>query len=306
MPIKSMTAFGSGECDSELFQYRCEVKTLNSRFIDTNVRLPRSLSALESTIVSEVKNSLKRGKVDISFDLSPLNRAARLPSLNEDAIRHYEAVGSRVQEMAQGYPRELSVYEFLRLDGVLEAHQRKSADDLLVMHKDGMLDALRKALTKVIEAREGEGQALKPALESLVKDVTLSRTEVSKHITEIRAHIFENYKKKLDTLLENLGETGAKIAESLNQDRITTEVAILADKSDIEEELIRLEAHELEFLKTLEEGKEIGRKLDFLCQEMHREVNTISSKVSQMEISKHTLGMKQAIERLRQQIQNIE
>ena len=301
-----MTAFGSGESDGKQFQYRCEVKTLNSRFIDTNVRMPRSLSALESTIVGEVKNSLKRGKVDISFDLTPISGASKLPTLNEDAIKHYESVGSRVQEISAGYPKELSVYEILRLDGVLETHQRKSAEELLKLHKTGILDALRQALSKVVECREGEGTALKPALTDLVKDITVSREAVTEYTESIRAHVFENYKSKIEALIERLGDVGDKVSEGLNNDRLLTEVAILADKSDIEEELTRLAAHEVEFLKTLDEGNEIGRKLDFLCQEMHREVNTISSKISQLEVSKHSLGMKQAVERLRQQIQNIE
>ncbi|SMF33982.1 YicC/YloC family endoribonuclease [Pseudobacteriovorax antillogorgiicola] len=306
MPLKSMTAFGSGEHDTPEFQYRCEVKTLNSRFIDINVRLPRSLSALESIIISEVKNSLKRGKVDISFDLTPVNSAARLPKLNEDAVHHYESLGSRVQEIAQGYPKELSVYEILRLDGALESYARENADDLIALHKPAMLESLRAALAKVIAARESEGAALKPSLTELVKQVTSNREAVAQHTDTIREHLFDNYKKKVEGFLEKLGDVGTRVQDAMPEDRLLAEVAVMADKADIAEEITRLSAHEVEFAKTLDSHDDVGRKLDFLCQEMHREVNTISNKVSQLEIAKHTLGMKQAIERLRQQIQNIE
>lgn len=303
MPLKSMTAFGSGIHDTEYFQYRCEVKSLNARFIDINVRCPRSLNPLESLIISEVKNTLKRGKVDISFDLTPLNPTAKLPQLNEAAISHFSALGDRVQELSQGYPGELSVYELLKMDGVLQSPTQDARDEGMTLHKNEVLSTLRAALDQLITHREGEGAALKQALIGFVNDIKINREAVTKHSNRIRDHLFDTYKKKLETFLQRLGEQAPK---ALPEDRILGEIAIMADKCDIEEELVRLAAHEGEFLSTLDGDLDVGRKLDFLCQEMHREVNTISNKVMQMDIAKHTLNMKQAVERLRQQVQNIE
>ena len=132
------------------------------------------------------------------------------------------------------------------------------------------------------------------------------RVEVTKKTEEINAAITTNYREKIQKILEKMGDVGDQVSKHLPEDRLAMEIAILADKADIAEELTRLESHEQEFLKTLKEGKEIGRKLDFLCQELHREVNTIASKVSNLNVSGHTLSMKQYVERLRQQVQNIE
>ncbi len=306
MSLMSMTAFGAGDNSSEHFLYRCEVKTLNSRFIDINIRLPRSMGALESLIIAEVKKSLARGKVDISFDITPIEEAARLPKLNESTVAYYTAISQKIQEISNSSSRELSVYEMLQLEGTLESKGRDKSEDLVSLHRDGILGALKGALVKVQKSRTTEGTALLPSLEELVAVIRQERQEITKESAQIRDHLFSNYKKKLEQFLQRLGELGQQASQKVSEDRLQTELLIMADKSDIAEELTRLESHETEFLKTLNFGKEVGRKLDFLCQELHREINTISSKVSQLEISRHTLNMKQAIERLRQQVQNIE
>jgi uncharacterized protein (TIGR00255 family) len=123
---------------------------------------------------------------------------------------------------------------------------------------------------------------------------------------QIQKHLFDNYKKRLERLLGSLEETGQKISSMLPEERVLAEVALLVDRSDIEEELTRLSAHEVEFKRLLKGGEEVGRRMDFLCQEMHREVNTISNKLTQLEVAQHSLSLKQAVERLRQQVANIE
>lgn len=306
MSLMSMTAFGTGESSGERFLYNCEIKTLNSRFMDINVRIPRSMGALESLIITEVKKSLIRGKVDISFEITSLEPAASLPKLNEAAISYYASLSKKINEIAAYSPKELSVYELLRLEGSLESLGRGSKLDAVTIHKEGVLASLSEALKKVKLARAAEGAALLPVFQDLLGVIKQERLVITKQTEQIREHMFSQQKKKLEQFLQRLGDLSLAANQKISEDRVQTELVIMADKSDIAEELARLEGHENEFLKILGQGKEVGRKLDFLCQELHREINTISSKVSQLEVSRHTLNVKQAVERLRQQIQNIE
>lgn len=306
MAIKSMTAFGLGETTSNDFQYRCEVKTLNARFLDINVRMPRYLSALERDIIQVCKQQLKRGKVEIAFDLSASNGSQGLAQLNEAAVLHYHAIGQRIATLVGDQPKALSVYEYLRLEGVLETLNKDSAEDLIKLHQQGLIKSLELALEQINQAREAEGQALAEALREIIASISKDRQEIARQGEEIQKQIYQQYRKRLENLIKNLAEVGQTVSKQLPEDRLLTEVAILTDKSDIDEELTRLATHEQEFLNTLATEGEVGRKLDFLCQEMHREVNTMSNKLTHTSVAKHTLAIKQSIERLRQQVQNIE
>jgi uncharacterized protein (TIGR00255 family) len=306
LAIQSMTAFGMGETSSTDYHYRCEIKTLNSRFVDVNLRLPRALNALETDIIATCKRRLKRGKVDVSLDVTAQNVGARLPQLNEDAVRHYQSLANRLQNLAGEKSRHLSIYEYLRLDGVLETHTREAVDDIIKLHRDGVINSLNQALDQVIEGRRKEGQALAKAMKELLQTIGKERQVIASQSETLQSQIYQQYRKRLENLLKNLGETGHSITQQLPDDRLLAEVAILTDKSDIAEELTRLATHEQEFSKTLEQEGEVGRKLDFLCQEMHREINTVSNKLNHSSVTSNTLAIKQTVERLRQQVQNIE
>ena len=308
MPIMSMTAFGSGVFQTDTHTYRCEVKTLNSRFLDSNIRLPRTLSSFEPAIIKLLKERLKRGKVEVTVDIVSHQPSTKLPELNPTALEHYKNLAKQIKSSLPGVGvKDLSVFEFLRLDGTLEQGQKSSsADELAERHLDNVLKALGDGIDKLIEGRLAEGTTLGKALESILGNIADERVEVTKKTEEINAAITTNYREKIQKILEKMGDVGDQVSKHLPEDRLAMEIAILADKADIAEELTRLESHEQEFLKTLKEGKEIGRKLDFLCQELQREVNTIASKVSNLNVSGHTLSMKQYVERLRQQVQNIE
>jgi len=306
LPINSMTAFGVGETTRDDYHYRCEVKTLNARFLDINVRLPRTLTALERDISQVCKQSLKRGKVDIAFDLSVASSSHRLGQLNESAIQHYQALAEKIISLAGDNPRPLSVYEYLRLDAVLETHNKESSDDMVKQHKEGFISSLEAALKQIFQARQLEGQAMEDALRELLATISQGRQTITQQSENVQNQIYQQYRNRLEKLLKNMGEAGQTISKQLPEDRLLTEVAILTDKSDIDEELTRLATHEQEFINTLDAGGEVGRKLDFLCQEMHREVNTMSNKMTHTSVAKHTLTIKQSVERLRQQVQNLE
>ncbi len=300
-----MTAFGSGELSTAQTQYRCEIRTLNSRFCDISIKLPRSLLALEPKLLTLIKSRLPRGKVDVFFDVSQMDKTAHLPSLNPDAAAHYLRIGAELAKLNPGL-KALSTYDLLKLEGTLESGRPTSSEAQLKSHESSIFAVINQALDRVIEQRESEGAVLRAALEKLVEAVKADREAILAKRETIQAALYETYKKRLERLLGIVQDSAPGALAAVPEERLLAEIAILTDRADIEEELTRLKAHEDEFLRILHNEEEAGRKLDFLCQEMHREVNTISSKLTQLEIQTHSLTLKQTIERLKQQVQNIE
>ena len=297
-----MTAFGRGEVKNDIGFYCCEIKTLNSRFIDTNIRLPRQYMAFETEIISLIKNTLKRGKVDITFEIKTSKPSKAGSKLNTDVAEHYIDISKKLVEM--GATTGFSSYELAQFEGVLESEDTTSND--ISIHHEAILNSVNLALKQVTTGREAEGEKLKIALSSLLTDLGNETKEIELKASEIQKHVYSNLKNKLETLLQKTSDAGESVAEIVTPERLASEACILADKSDIEEEITRLKAHEEEFRKLINKGTQVGRKLDFLCQELHREANTVSSKMTGLEISRHSLELKQIIERIRQQIQNIE
>ena len=304
MTVKSMTGFGAATIETTDFSYTCEIKSLNSRYFDINVRLPRYLGALEHKIISVVKRHAVRGKIELNFNIAPINSTDELPRLNEAALQHYVKLSESVNKNLPYDSNNLSIYQLLRLDGVLESPKKSS--DSSDIHENGLLQCVRSACSELEISRAVEGDKLKSALEEIVGNITRHREDIETKRVVIQEALIKNLESRISNIINNLTASSKSEINKLPEDRLATEIAILADKVDIEEELTRLKAHECEFLKILAQGKEIGRKLDFLCQEMHREINTISSKMTHLDVSRLSLDLKQQVERIRQQIQNVE
>jgi len=304
-----MTAFASAAVEANGSRYVCEIKTLNSRFLEANVRLPRPQSYLETQVLARVKKALARGKVEVTIMARSLNAKADLPVLNEPVLRHYIEIFHAMQEAArkigrQGTPFQSPTHaEMLQLEGVLEAPDPMDAE------ADGTQAAifglLEQVLADVNNERRKEGAALAQAFKDLIAELDRHHEAVAQRTDEITRVIYETYTTRLRALQGRLAENGLKVASDLPEERLMLEISILTDKSDITEELTRLKTHTQEFLALLA-TPEAGRKMDFLCQEMHREVNTIASKVLITEVATHTREMKHTIEKIRQQVQNIE
>lgn len=310
MSLKSMTAYGSGTSESSELTVTSEIKSLNSRFIEVNVRLPRGFMAAEPELIRLVKSKLKRGKVDISIDLQYQHDTSKLPTLDLDAVKHYASLIDTLQSTLQtnisssfSALREPSPYDMFKLEGVLSTKKKllSGSEKEITQIKE----AVSLALDKIIEARSSEGEALKGAFIELIEQIKDYRSQIVGHLPEIRILIEANYQKKIEKAVAELSDKGFK-ADMPPEERIMGELAILVDKADIEEELTRLDAHCVSFLELLDIGDGMGRKLDFLCQELHREVNTISSKLHQSSVSAIVLDLKQTVEKIRQQVQNIE
>ncbi len=311
MSLHSMTAYGYGEHEGQGLCYTAELRTLNSRYLEVSVRLPRHLLALEVEIINHVKGRLKRGKVDVFIDTVRAGSAREMPQLDPDAVRHYLALYREVSSLVMGAggapPAEPAFADLIRLEGVLQSDKaRPRGVDAAEAHKPGIFQALDKALDALVKARKQEGQALGEALTELVGDLERGRTIVHGQRDLILAHLHKNYMKRLDAVTALLQKAGQATGSAPSEERLAAEVTILSDKADIDEELTRLQTHNKEFLRLMAAEEAAGRKLDFLCQEMHREVNTMSNKLVQTEVSQHTIEMKQTIERIRQQVQNIE
>jgi uncharacterized protein (TIGR00255 family) len=271
--------------------------------------------ALEVDVINAAKSALKRGKVDIFVTVTTTaGTTSPLPSLDPLAVTHMLKLASTVAELATKVPGApipgpLTMADLLNMPQCLAQSQRTPAspDDDPDAHREPVLKALATALAAVIASRKKEGGALGEALGELLSDLERDRREVAARRDTILAHLQATYLKRLEQALAQMAKThptGQTIA--IPEDRALLEVAILSDKADIEEELTRLATHIAEMRRLLADGEGAGRKLDFLCQEMHREVNTISSKLVPTEVSQVTLEMKQTVERIRQQVQNIE
>lgn len=319
MSIQSMTAYGFGEHKDADTTYRCEIRTLNSRFLEASIKMPRTLIAIEPDCLNIIKSKLHRGKIDVFISISSFSTLENLPSLNQKALEHYLSLVKNARSvLKKAAPDDAfslnqsltsSIADFLKFEGVLEQKETVSAgscDEKVERGKKNVFDCIEKAIEQVIKARKTEGLALEQALSSLVTEIEQEHIQIIKKAPIVREQLYASYVKRLETLMKLINEKGLKGAQDLPQDRLLLEIGILAEKSDIEEELARLSSHIKEFRSLLGHGDAVGRKLDFFCQEMHREINTISNKLVQIEISQHTLNLKQAVERLKQQVQNIE
>lgn len=310
MTLQSMTAYGFGETEAAGATYSCEVRSLNSRYIEVSARMPRHLLALEIDLTNHVKAGLRRGKVDVFIDVVRAGGLRDMPVLDEDAARHYLAMAKRLGDLwpqsgLAGTPSPPALTDIMRLDGVMVSEKRERGQDAAEAHRDPLFKALDRALDSVRAARAKEGHALGVAMLALLDDLEAGRKAVAAKRDVILPGLQKTYQKRLETALEMLSKAG-KTSHEVPEERLLAEVAVQSDKADIDEELTRLKTHLLEFRRLMAEDETPGRKLDFMCQEMHREVNTMSNKLIQTDVSQHTLEMKQTIERIRQQVQNIE
>lgn len=314
MALQSMTAYGHGSREASGLTYGCEIRTLNSRYLEVNVRLPRHLLALETDVMNHVKATLKRGKVDVFLDIERPGNSAELPTIDEAAVRHYVEQHAKLRQLIRpeaGLEFAPPTFaEFLRLDGVTRENRVKErGQEAAETHRAPVFAALTAALDHARQARAQEGKALGVAMNELLQDLERGRTAVAQKRDTILGLLQKNYLKRIEAalgLLRTAVPNAPRELPATFDERLLVEVALQSDKADVDEELTRLSTHIKEFARVAESEDAPGRKLDFLCQEMHREVNTMSNKLLQTEVAAHTVEMKQVVERLRQQVQNIE
>lgn len=293
--MNSMTGFGRGIAADESLQITVEIKSVNSRFLDLHINLPSTLNFFENELRRQIKAVLQRGKVEVNISLRNTRDREKVFTVNDSLA--------------------LQIREFLVSNGFAQDIKKVPLRDMMTVSSDWLLledvpfeeanlqatatKALQDALTGVAAMRAAEGEHLRREIEGRIDILTDVLSEVDANKTAA----VKKYETRLQQRIEN---TLAKTDLDINMDRFLQEVAIMSDKTDITEEIVRFGSHVVQLKNTLKENQPIGRKLDFLLQEMNREVNTMGSKGSDLEITDRVVILKCELEKIREQIQNIE
>lgn len=289
---KSMTGYGKGTSNSEIGEVSIELKTVNHRFRDISTRLPMGLSTFENVIKKEMESFISRGKIDafIGFETSQDTKSFEV---NLPIARGYHDALTKLQKEFD-LKDDINVSQMTSVRDVIKAKDLEIDQDEL---KELILTALRQALISLDDMRKIEGKALGSDIKNRLLLIRSITKKVQAKQPELTKHYMEKLKKRINELTEEA---------DLDETRILQEVAIMAEKSDVTEETVRLDSHIKQFEELLNIEGPVGRKLDFLIQEMNREVNTIGSKSGDSELSRGVVDMKAEIERIREQVQNIE
>lgn len=289
-----MTGFGRGEFGNELYNFKVEIKAVNHRYNDIIVKMPRHIGYLEESIKKIIKKQITRGKVDVYINLDYVNESAIEIKIDIPLAKSY-------MKSLEKLSAELDLQDNIRLNNILGLSEiirteRKELDEDITW--DCLKKALDMALLDILSMKVTEGEELKDDMVSkldLIENIVL---EIEKRSPLV---VLE-YKDKLKDRIAELLDKDANVDE----ERIAYEVVFFADKSNINEEIVRLKSHIKQFVAILRDENSIGRKLDFLIQEMNREINTIGSKANDVLISQNVVEIKSEIEKIREQVQNIE
>ena len=291
--IKSMTGFGRCEIQKEARKFTVELKSVNHRYLDVSIRMPKKLNFFETSIRTLLKSYANRGKVDIFITYEDLSQTQVSVKYNSAIAAEYLKYLKQMEEEF-GLENDIRVSTLSRYPEVFTMEEQSEDEEELW---NGLKEALEGAFTQFVETRTAEGANLKKDI--LAKLDVL--TEQISFIEERSPQIVAEYRAKLeDKMKELLADT------QIEESRIAAEVILFADKICTDEEVVRLKSHIQHMRNTLDEKEGIGRKLDFIAQEMNREANTILSKANDLEVSDRAIGLKTEIEKIREQIQNIE
>lgn len=291
--LRSMTGFGRGEHTGKLKQVTVEIKAVNNRFGEVQIKIPYQYLSLEENIRRYVLSQVSRGRIDVYIKLKDTSQSPRELQVDKDlAVTYYKTL----EELAAitGIPCEVNVQQIAQFPEVLTMCEKD--EELDVIWQD-IQPALQTAVSEMLEMREKEGRKLKEDLLARLQTLQQFRDK----IFEKSPRVVQNYREKLNARLQEL-----MIEDQIDEERLALEVALFADKCNIDEELVRLNSHFLQFAQNLEEDIAVGRKLDFLLQEINREVNTIGSKANDLEITQAVVELKSELEKIREQVQNIE
>lgn len=292
--IKSMTGFGRGESSSDGFHVTVEIKTLNSRYLDISIRLPQNIHEHEFDIKEEIQKKMSRGKAHVSVNVEKTDQLSPDITYNEQLIKSYSAMLQKVKKLA-GIDSPIKLDDLLRFDNIFESQEEDEEDIENIWNCTQ--DALAKSLTLLNEMRKQEGKELSNDLTELINGIS-DIVETVKGLSEDRA---PEVREKLQTRISSMIDD-----DKIDPERLEMEVAILVDKMDVNEEIIRLQSHLKFFLEALKNDEPVGRRLNFLSQEINRELNTIGAKSNDSTIAHHIVLGKEKLEKIREQVQNIE
>ena len=290
--IKSLTGFGRGKYENEGRTYTVEIKSVNHKYSDINVRLPRFLNSVEDKIRKRVAEVISRGKIDIFVSFENYSNKGTTIRINKDLAKEYIKELKALADEAE-LKFDLNVIDVSKFPEILKLEDEDN-DELIGQE---VMIALDDALEKFVDMREIEGQKL---VQDIEKRIYIIQEKVNE-VANFSSTLVEEYMARLQTRVNELLAPGV-----VDEARLMQEIVIFSDKSSIEEELTRLKSHISQFLELIKQASPIGKKIDFLIQEINREVNTIGSKANSLDITNKVIEIKTEVENIREQIQNIE
>lgn len=292
--LKSMTGFGRCEVSDSQRKITVEIKSVNHRYLDINMRMPKKLNLFEAGIRNTLKKYIQRGKVDIYISYEDFSENVFSLKYNKELASEYMEYFKEIEEQFQ-ITNDIRVSTFARLPEVFSMEEQSVDDESLL---NLLEEALNSACKKFVEARKIEGESLKKDLDEKLNNMLGN----VKFIIERYPLLVSDYRTKIEEKVKEL-----LAGNQLDDSRVAMEVVMYADKISVDEEVVRLKSHIESVRATLmEEDNNVGRKLDFIAQEMNREANTILSKSNDLEVTNHAIELKTEIEKVREQIQNIE
>lgn len=296
--LRSMTGFGKGEAQNALCHYSVQLKSVNNRFLELGLKLGTELWAFEGEARTLIQAKLGRGKVDIVWKDLPLPNAQASVGVDLEKAKAYQGALQQLGK-ALSLPADLKLESISRLPGVLtsESEGGPEGDEAAALRWGCLKQALVQALEGMQASREREGAALEKELRTLLAQALEATEMIERKSHSLQAGFAEKLKKRLEELMGRL---------SPDDPRLVMEVALLVDKADIREELVRFREHVAEFGRVLDAKEPVGKKLDFLSQELLREVNTMGSKSPEASLTQTVVGLKSIVERIKEQILNVE
>ena len=291
--IVSMTGFGRAKENFGDIEISLEIKSVNSRFLETSIRMPRQFSAFEIAVKETIQKHINRGKINVNIYLNEGKATVAQLVLDHSLLKQYLVLANEIREEAN-IKKEIELSDLLGIKDLIGASPDEEKENT---YRKKLLSVLTAAIKVFNQTRESEGRALQ---KDMVSRLELMR-ETSVEIEKYTDSSVEMIRTRLQNRLSELTDL-----DKLENDRIETEIVMLAEKSDIVEEIVRLKAHIEEFALAMERDSAPGKRLNFLTQEMHREANTMGSKAATTEISHLSVSLREEIERIREQVQNIE
>lgn len=290
--IKSMTGYGKSSLSINLREYQVEIRTVNHKYIDTNIKMPRIISYLEDDIRKMISSKIKRGKIDISINFENYSKEGNDVRINTELAKMYIQNLKKLAE-EENISSNIEVTDITRLPDVLVI--KSNIDENKI--KEELLQAVDEATNQVIRMRENEGKKIS---EDIKSKISLIEGKIQE-IFGLSTGLIDEYVVKLEARIKEILKT-----EEIDKSRLMQEVVIYADKCSVEEEITRMKSHISQLRNLIESNEPTGKKMDFLIQEMNRETNTIGSKANNLEITNRVVDIKTILEDIREQIQNIE
>ncbi|MCG7312139.1 YicC family protein [Priestia flexa] len=290
--IRSMTGFGRGRADNEVQAVTVEMKSVNHRFCEITVRMPRQLMEIEDKIKKIIQTYIKRGRVEVFVTISGEGLAKKTLQTDWELLGEYMKAFQEISERHQ-LSKSVEIQDILHMPDVMTTSEEEV--DQTSIHQL-VFTAVEQAVGQLLTMREKEGQELYQDLVQHLTNIQQLRDEVESLAPTVSEQYEDRLRKRLTDYLEG----------AIDEQRVLAEVAIFAEKADVNEELTRIHSHLTQFFQTIDTTDVIGRKLDFLVQELNREMNTIGAKANNGKIAQCVIDMKTQLERLKEQVQNIE